>query len=479
MLFTSFNFLIFFPVAVILYFLVPPKFRWAFLLIASYFFYLNTKPVYALLLATVTLTTYVFTILIDKTNSEKKKKNLLIADVIITLLPLFFFKYFNFVNEGLFDLLDFAGLRWSLPNISLLLPVGISFYTFMAIGYAIDVYNEEIEAEKNLGTVALFLSFFPVVMSGPIERATNMFHQFKGNLQFNYQMAVSGLRLMLWGYFMKLVVADRLGIYVDEVFNNAESHAGSSLLLAALIQPMRIYGDLGGYSLIAIGCAKVMGINVISNFNRPFFASTMSEFWRRWHKSLIKWLTDYVYTPLAFNVRRLGIWGTVVALMLTFIISGIWHGAAMCFIVWGTLQGIILSIETLTKKSKESLEKKYHLNLKWWYVFLGCVFTYLLFAFSLVIGATAMPLYKVGNILQKIFSNLFHPPYIDGGTLLYGFIGVVLLFIKEFMEEYYPGRVLLFEHKNKLIRWGAYYFVVIVIILFGFFGGEQFVYFKF
>ncbi|HNU89687.1 MAG TPA: MBOAT family O-acyltransferase, partial [Ferruginibacter sp.] len=315
-----------------------------FLLAASYYFYINIKPVYALLLAGVTLTTYIFTNLIARTKSEKSKGVYLVLAIVLTLLPLFFFKYFNFVNEGIYGLLNLAGLRLPLPHISLLLPVGISFYTFMALGYTIDVYNEEVEAEKNIGIVALFLSFFPVVMSGPIERASNMFHQLKGKLQFSYEMVVSGLKLMLWGYFMKLALADRLSIYIDAVFKNADQHVGSSLLLATLMQPIRVYGDLGGYSLIAIGCAKVMGINVIPNFNRPFFATTMSEFWRRWHISLIKWLTDYVYTPLSFGFRKYGQWGIVIALNLTFIISGAWHGAALNFLVWGFIQGIALSL---------------------------------------------------------------------------------------------------------------------------------------
>lgn len=479
MVFTSFNFLIFFPTVLVLYFLLPQKFRPAFLLIASYYFYINIKPVYALLLAGVTLTTYFFTNLIDKAKSEKKKRQLLIADIIITLLPLFFFKYFNFVNEGVFTLLNYAGLHLPLPHISLLLPVGISFYTFMALGYAIDVYNEEIEAEKNFGIVALFLSFFPIVMSGPIERATNMFHQFKGKLEFKYDMVVSGLQLMLWGYFMKLALADRISIYIDAVFKNVEQHVGSSLLLATLMQPIRVYGDLGGYSLIAIGCAKVMGVNIIPNFNRPFFATTMSEFWRRWHMSLIKWLTDYVYTPLAFNFRKYGVWGIALALNLTFIISGIWHGAALNFIVWGAIQGIALSFETFTRKSKDAFEEKFRLKARWWYILTGCVLTYLLFAFSLSFGGEAATVPEVMHILGKIFTDSFHLPYKDGDTMLYGFMAFTILFIKEFIEEYYPGRVLLFGNKNLVIRWFAYYFVVFAIFYLGVFSGEQFVYFQF
>jgi alginate O-acetyltransferase complex protein AlgI len=478
MIFTSFNFLVFFPSVVVLYFLLPQKFRWFFLLAASYFFYLNTKPVYALLLATVTLSTYFFTLLINKAQSEKKKKQLLIADIIITLLPLFFFKYFSFVNEGVFALLDFAGIRWPLPNISLLLPVGISFYTFMAVGYAIDVYNEEIEAEKNLGIVALFLSFFPVVMSGPVERASNMLHQFKGRLGFNYGMAVNGLQLILWGYFIKLVVADRLGMYVDEVFADAENNWGSSLLLASLLQPIRIYGDLGGYSLIAIGCSKMMGINIMANFNRPFFALSMSDFWRRWHISLIKWLTDYIYTPLSFKYRKYGIWGTVIALILTFILSGIWHGAALCFIVWGAIQGVILSIETLTKKRKEGFERKYHLNTRWWYISFWCSFTYLLFALSLVFGATSITVSKSLYIIKKIFTNSLHIPYLMENALLYGSMGMVILFIKEFMEEYRPGQLLLFNNRNRAVRWCTYYFILISIFIFAS-DKQQFIYFQF
>lgn len=479
MVFTSFNFLIFFPTVLILYFLLPQKFRWLFLLIASYYFYINIKPVYAILLAAITLTTYTFTILIAKAKTEKKKKQLLVADIIITLLPLFFFKYFNFINEGVFSLLNAAGLHLQLPQISLLLPVGISFYTFMALGYVIDVYNEEVEAEKNIGVVALFLSFFPIVMSGPIERATNMFHQFKGKLQFNYQMMIAGLQLILWGYFMKLALADRISIYIDAVFNNADQHVGSSLLLATLMQPIRVYGDLGGYSLIAIGCAKVMGINIIPNFNRPFFAPTVSEFWRRWHISLIKWLTDYVYTPLAFSFRKYGVWGIAVALNLTFIISGVWHGAALNFIVWGAIQGLALSAETFTRKRKEAFEDKFRLKLKWWYILLCCLFTYLVFAFSLSFGGAASTVPEVLNIFGKIFTDSLHLPYKDGDTMLYGFMAFSILFIKDFMEEYYPGRVLLFNNKNLMVRWFSYYFVIFMIFYFGVFSGEQFVYFQF
>ncbi len=413
MSFTSFNFLVFFPIVIIIYFLLPQKYRWLFLLVASYFFYINIKPIYALLLVGVTITTYFFAILIDKAKSEKNKQRLLIVDITLTLLPLFFFKYFTAVDKGVIDLLNYTGLHIPLPNISLILPVGISFYTFMALGYVIDVYNEDIEVEKNIGIVALFLAFFPTVMSGPIERASNMFYQFKGKLEFKYEMVVKGFQMMLWGYFMKLTIADRLSIYIDAVFKNVDQHVGSSLLLASLMQPIRVYADLGGYSVIAIGCAKVMGIDVMPNFNRPFFATTMSELWRRWHMSLIKWLTDYVYTPISFGLRRYRQLGIIIALNLTFLISGLWHGAALNFLVWGLIQGLALSWETLTRKKKDSFETRFKLKNKGWYIFLSCFSTYLLFAFSLCFTGEAPTVPAVFHFLNKIFTNSLHVPYKD------------------------------------------------------------------
>jgi alginate O-acetyltransferase complex protein AlgI len=478
MLFTTFNFIIFFPAVIFIYYLLPLKFRWTFLLIASYFFYINISPVYALLLFGVTITTYLFTNLISRTSSENKKKWLFIADIILTLLPLFFFKYYNFLNQSIIDLLVFLNIRWPLPNLNLLLPVGISFYTFMALGYSIDVYNEEIKPEKNFGIVALFLSFFPIVLSGPIERSKNMFHQFRGKLEFNYEKSVKGLQLILWGYFMKLVIADRVAIYVSAIFGNFEYHSGVSLLFATLLYPIQIYCDLGGYSLIAIGCANVMGIDINPNFHRPFFSTSMSEFWRRWHMSLIKWLTDYIYTPISFSLRKFHVWGIVFALMLTFFISGIWHGAALIYIVWGVFQGILLSIEAITNRKKATFLKKYNLNSKFLYVFFSCVFTYILFAFSLLIAGAVDSISEALTVIGKIFTNK-QSLFINGTTLVYMFVGIVLLFLSELRDEFFPEKFKLFQNNNIYIRWGAYLTILFIIILLGVFNGGQFIYFKF
>jgi len=480
MIFTSFNFLIFFPGVILVYYLLPEKYRPGFLLLASYYFYINITPVYALLLAGITVSTYAFTILIDKTKAEKKRKLFLIINIIITLLPLFFFKYYNFVNNGVFNLLQSAGIRWPLPEISFFLPIGISFYTFMALGYSIDVYNEEIKAEKNFGVVALFLSFFPILLSGPIERATNMFPQFKGRLVFSYKKAVRGLQLMLWGYFMKLVVANRIAILVSNIFDNADLKSGGSLFMAVLLYPVQVYGDLGGYSLIAIGSANVMGIDIIPNFKRPFFATSMSEFWRRWHISLISWLTDYIYTPLSFQLRKYKIWGIVIALMLTFLISGIWHGAALTFIFWGVLQGTFLSIEAITNKNKKSFVKKHNLDKKKWYIFISCFFTYLLFAFSEIFCGPINSMHKAFFVIRKIFTNFGGPLYYyNPSMIIFILFGISLLFFVEWRMEYYKGAFSFLSNKSWVVRTLLYALLIIIILLIGVFDGGQFIYFQF
>ncbi len=477
MVFTSINFLIFFPITVILFYLTPNKYRWIVLLVASYFFYINIKPVYAFLTTGITASTYFFTRLIDKTDVDEKKRKYMVINIILILLPLFFFKYFNSINHGTFILLEKFHIRYPLPEISFLLPVGISFYTFMAIGYTVDVYNEEIKSEKNIGIVALFISFFPLVLSGPIERAKNMLPQFNKLKKINYGLIVQGLKMMLWGYFMKLVVADRIAIYLDAIYNNIQQHNGNSLLFASLLYPFQVYADLGGYSLIAIGTAKILGVDVIQNFRRPFFASSMSEFWRRWHMSLITWLTDYVYTPLSFYFRKYKVWGIVIALLITFFISGIWHGATLTFIVWGLMQGVFLSIEALTNKRRNAFEKKYALTKNVFYVFLSISFTFILFAASQIFGRAAN-IENAINIYSKIFAER-GSLYIEKTTLTYSLIGLCLILLKDFRDEYFPEKFLLFENSNIVIRYASYLFVVFMILLVGVLDGGQFIYFQF
>ncbi len=478
MVFTSFNFLIFFLILIVVFYCTPRKFRWLTLLIASYFFYINLKPVFAFLLAGVTVSTFIFTRLIAATPVESKKSFYKVINIILVLLPLFFFKYFGVINQGIFQLLERWNMRWPLPEIEFFLPIGISFYTFMAIGYTIDVYNEEIEAEKNPGIVALFISFFPLILSGPIERAKRMVPQFKNLKNPDYSMVVQGFKFMLWGYFMKLVVADRLGIYVDAIYHNIPAHNGTTLLLTFFLYPLQVYADLGGYSLVAIGVAAILGINVMQNFRRPFFATSMAEFWRRWHISLITWLTDYVYTPLSFAFRKYKVWGIVMALMITFFISGLWHAATLTFVAWGLLQGIYLSIEAFTNKRRTAFEKRMNIDKRGWYIFLSCLFTFILFASSQVFARSA----SIGDAFL-VFKKIFSEPgslFIGAPSMLiFSILGIMLLLFKDFTEEFTPGRFLVFENKYKFVRITAYSLVIILILLIGVFDGGEFIYFQF
>jgi len=477
MVFTSLNFLLFFPLVALLYYISPKKWRWVTLLVASFFFYINIKPVYVLLLIGVTCSTYVFTILISNARDDSRRTLYLVLNIILVLLPLFFFKYFSTINTIMIRLLENWSLHWPLPEIKYMLPLGISFYTFMAIGYSIDVYNEELDAERNLGLVALFISFFPLILSGPIERAKNMLPQFRDYRPINYENVTAGLKLMVWGYFMKLVVADRIGIYVDLVYGDISTQNGSSLIIAAVLYPFQVYADLGGYSLIAIGTARVMGLDVIQNFKRPFFSTSMAEFWRRWHISLISWLTDYVYTPLSFRFRKYKIWGIVIALMLTFLVSGIWHGAALTFVIWGLMQGTFLSLEAVTNKKRTSFEQKYNLSANKIYHLAWMIITFVLFASSQIFGRAATiddALLVYRRILTETGS-----PYLDLTTLLYSFIGILIILLKDFKDEYFQGKMSFFSNSRAWIRYSAYLTIIFIILLFGVFKGNSFIYFQF
>jgi alginate O-acetyltransferase complex protein AlgI len=478
MISTSIDFLIFFPLTTLIYYLTPARYRSTILLISSYFFYINVKPVFALLLAGVTISTYFFTILMSSTKDESRRRLFAIINVVLVLIPLFFFKYFAEINSGMIILLKSFNLNWPLPEYSLLLPVGISFYTFTAIGYTLDVYNEELDAEKNFGIISLFISFFPLVLSGPIERATNLLPQFRQKQIFKYDNLIAGLKLILWGYFMKLVVADRIIIYIHAVFNNASQHNGTTLLFASFLRPLQIYADFGGYSLIAIGTSRILGIYVMSNFNRPFFATSIGELWRRWHISLILWLTKYIYTPLTFVFRKYKMWGIIMAIIITFVLSGIWHGAKLTYVVWGLMQGVFLSIEALTRDRRNAFEKRYKLNHEAWYIFLSIVLTIILLTSSYIFGE-AKSIKDGLFVYSKIFTDS-GPLFIGQPTeFILSIFGILMLLLKDFSDEFFPSGIRFFENKNLFVRLISYCSIVLLILLFGVFDGGQFIYFQF
>ncbi len=481
MIFTSFNFLIIFPLAALLYWLTPARYRWLTLLLESYFFYININPIYAVLLAGITTTTYITTRLIAYVKNEKRKKMLMITNIIMVLLPLLFFKYFTQINNTLILLMQDHNLNWPLPSIQLFLPIGISFYTFMAIGYTVDVYNEEIEVEKNPGMVALFVSFFPLILSGPIERAKNMIPQFNMPCKLSNEAVIKGLKMMIWGYFMKLVVADRIGFYIDPIFSDIEQHNGITLLLASVLYPIQIYVDLGGYSLIAIGTAKILGLKVMDNFNRTFFATSMSEFWRRWHISLISWLKDYIYTPFSYALRKYKMNGIVIALIITFLISGIWHGAAFTFVIWGLMQGLFLSIEAATRKKRTDYINRFNIVGKPLYKITFFMFTFILFTLSMVF-VRADNTKQAIDIFRTILYEFdgFHLSHHASTTFfLITFFMIMVVLISDALHEFRIQERFFGEFNVLKMDLIIYSLTIISILLFGVFGSGSFIYFQF
>lgn len=341
MLFNSTEFILFLPLVIILYYLIPHKFRWAMLLIASYYFYMCWKAEYVVLIAFSTLVDYYAALQMGKQKEKKKRKKYLILSMASNLGLLFGFKYFNFFSESFSDMMNLFSFSYQSPILNVLLPVGISFYTFQTLSYSIDVYNEKIKPEKHLGIFALYVSFWPQLVAGPIERASRLLPQFRKKVNLSYTNFLLGLNQIALGFFKKLVVADRLALYVDNVYGPFFQETNTiSLLLGVFFFGIQIYCDFSGYSDIAIGSARLMGIDLMENFKRPYLSKSISEFWKRWHISLSTWFKDYVYIPLGGN--RAIKWKWYYNLIFTFVVSGLWHGANWTFIFWGALHGFYL-----------------------------------------------------------------------------------------------------------------------------------------
>lgn len=337
MLFNSWQFGIFLPIVFGLYWALPQKHRWALLFLASYWFYMSWNVKYVVLILFTTIISYFAAILLERFRSRNAiKKLILFLTLLACLGVLFVFKYFNFFSESLAFMAGKIGLQLHPMTLKLLLPVGISFYTFQTLSYVIDVYRGSVRAEKHFGIYATFISFFPQLVAGPIERTSNLLPQIKGEHVFDYDQAMYGARLMLWGFFKKLVIADNLALFADKVFNDVYSYTGFSLLLATFFFTIQIYCDFSGYSDIARGAAKLFGIELMENFKSPYFASSIHEFWSRWHISLSTWFRDYVYIPLGGN--RVSKIRHNINLLITFLVSGLWHGANWTFVIWGAVQ---------------------------------------------------------------------------------------------------------------------------------------------
>ena len=472
MLFNSLTFLLFFPIVCVLHYAIPSarvKGRNLLLLVASYFFYMNWEPVYAILLLTSTFVTYFAALGMGHYKDKRKRKIYLVSSIVLNLAILFQFKYYNFLASNLEEALQVCGLRIQIPEFHMLLPVGISFYIFQALGYSIDVYRQTAKVEHDFLTYALFVSFFPQLVAGPIERSRNLLPQFRQCHRFKYDEVMAGVRLMLWGYFLKLVLADRCGLYVDAVFNNIEMHNGGSYLLASLLFPFQIYGDFAGYSLIAIGVARVLGFHLMENFRRPYFACSIGEFWHRWHISLSTWFKDYVYIPLGGN--RSGKASQYYNLMVTFMVSGIWHGANWTFLCWGSLHGILLCIEKtfrIGKQDYSGCKKLCH----WAVTFTLVCMSWILFR--------ASNLRDTVSIVSGIFCKMGLPnvTFAMFTELCLAAFAMTLLLIRELSDEFCWK-----WHISKSHYWLVQHLYIVgmtaMILLFGVLGGDQFIYFQF
>lgn len=475
--FTSFNFLLLFPIVCIGYYLFPYKYRWVYLLLVSYAFYLSWQPVYALVLASVTLFSYITGIKIVQNNeSDKRKKYWLTFGISTTLLPLLFFKYYNFINESIFGALGSIGWYFRLPEMKLLMPLGISFFTFMAIGYMVDVYKGKCKVVSNIALYALFLSFFPQVTSGPIGRANQLIPQLRDPECLKKDNVSIGLKMMLWGYLMKLCLADRLGIYVDAVYANLDNHNGTTYFITSILYTIQIYGDFAGYSLIAIGASRIMGIKLMDNFKRPYFAISNQDFWRRWHISLSTWMRDYVYIPLGGGRVKEG--RHLFNIFATMLVSGLWHGAAWTFVFWGALHGAAQVLQRLWNKYVTHIKMGKILKVLLCFMFVNLAWVF----FRAPDFTTAF------KVIVGMFTSV-GVPFIDIPVFINGLISLILVLVKdiydEISEQKQSDNSSLSQTTDKKVisiyLIDTVYIVALAmfVLLFGVFDGGQFIYFQF
>lgn len=478
MLFNSLSFAVFFVFVFLTYWLFPNKYRWLLLLVSSYCFYMSGNAKHILLIVFITVISYADAIVIDKCQTIRLRRFSLIIGILSCLGVLIFFKYFNFFSDTLTDIFAFFAFPVDMPVVKVLLPVGISFYTFQAMSYLIDVYRGKSVAEYNLGIYAAFISFFPQLVAGPIERTEDLLPQIRREKQFDYDMAMHGIGMMLWGYFKKIAVADVLAVYVDRVYENVFVYSGFELAIAVFFFTVQIYCDFSGYSDIALGTAELLGIKLMTNFRSPYFSASIKQYWSRWHISLSTWFRDYVYIPLGGN--RCSKIKHYFNLVVTFLVSGLWHGANWTFVVWGGIHGIAQIgeelLESNLKKIRSKREGKIILTAA---VFLFCNLAWVFFR--------ADSMTEAFYVLSHMLDNIWNPSvYLHNtiglsiGTLLFilVLIGIVAAY------DYFSIRTdilstIMKKHKIVGILGG---YVLISFIVWGLFhnaGTNSFVYFQF
>lgn len=482
MLFNSINFAIFLPIVFLLYWFATKgnlRLQNILLLVASYFFYACWDYRFLFLLAFSTLLDYYTGIKIHEANGKKNKKFWLWLSIGINLGFLGIFKYYNFFAESFVEGLSLLGIKANLGSLQVILPVGISFYTFHGLSYVIDLYKDRIKPERNFIDYSLFVSFFPLLIAGPIERATHLLPQILKKREFDYSKAVDGLRQILWGLFKKIVIADNCAEFANTIFNNSGDYSGSTLVLGALFFTFQIYCDFSGYSDIALGTARLFGIDLLKNFSFPYFSRDIAEFWRRWHISLSSWFRDYLYIPLGGS--KGGVWMKIRNTFIIFLVSGFWHGANWTFIVWGLLNAIYILPSIIFNTNRNNLDVvakgKYFPTMKE-FLSIGITFSLTVFAW---IFFRANDLEQATSYISEMFSaSLIKMPYFSGIGRAKSIIVLIIIFsIIEWIgrEDQYA-----IEHSGrdwyKPVRWAMYY--IIILAIFQYTGREkQFIYFQF
>ncbi len=465
MLFNSFGFMLFFPIVVHFYFIIPKCSRHIWLLVASYYFYMTWNPRYALVLLFSTITTYVAARLMR----GKKKKLVFYICILCNLLILGGFKYTDFIIHNINYVLRFLRIELTWPTFDIILPIGISFYMLQALGYLIDVYQEKIEPETNLAKYALFVSFFPTILSGPIERSGNLLRQIQEGTEFSYNHAKDGMILMVWGYCVKLLVADRLAILVNTAYLGYENLTGASLAFAVVLYAIQIYCDFSGYSYIAIGMAKVLGFHIMDNFSQPYFATSVRDFWRKWHISLSQWLRDYVYIPLGGGETK--VYRNV---MIIFGLSGLWHGAGWHYIVWGGLHGIYQVISRMTINIRKSIIHTLHIRADCfaYRLWQRCI-TFLLIDFAWLFFR-AQSVGSAMKILKKIFFefclketiiNRLYLLEMDRIRFKIMLIELCVILVVDILHEKKVSIREWLNRRNWMFRWTCYLLVVMALWL--------------
>jgi D-alanyl-lipoteichoic acid acyltransferase DltB (MBOAT superfamily) len=440
---------------------------------------MSWKAEYLILILVSTGIDYFAALKMSAVPEKSKKKKYLILSLFSNLGILFGFKYFNFFSDSVRTVFNQFNVFYDVPMFDVLLPVGISFYTFQTLSYSIDVYRGDKEPERHLGKFALYVAFFPQLVAGPIERSTSLMPQLHLNYKFEYDRVVDGLRLMLWGFFKKIVIADRLAHYVNLVYNNPDEYFGLQVIIATIFFAFQIFCDFSGYSDIAIGAAKVLGVDLMENFNKPYFAKSISEFWKRWHISLSTWFKDYLYIPLGGN--RVLKWRWYYNLFITFLVSGLWHGANWTFVIWGGLHGFYLIFSIVSQPQRERLINIFKLHsypfilktLRVTTVFVLVGFSWIFFRANNLGDAFTL----IGNIFVIDSSNLLNNSIGFTSLLVnFGVIGIM-----EFFHLLQRGTKFstYISARPTVLRWSVYFFITICILYLGGEGGKQFIYFQF